>query len=63
MTKIKLGNIEINHMSQSSAVLSGVNIPTKWSHRSQSSEGFGKIHGNQNNVTKNTTIVKNKEDK
>jgi hypothetical protein len=61
MTNIKFGNLEINSIGGSSSVASGVNIPTNWTNFSKSTEGFGKIDGDKNQVKGNVAIVRKPE--
>jgi hypothetical protein len=57
MTYIKFGNLEINSVSSTSAVSSGINIPSNWSNFSKTTEGLGKVDGDKNQVMRNITIV------
>jgi len=64
MTKIKFKNIDINKITNSSGVHTGVNIPHQWKSRVSSSEGFGNVEGKSNKISNNVSFSdrKNGED-
>ncbi|MBT2640579.1 MULTISPECIES: hypothetical protein [unclassified Bacillus (in: firmicutes)] len=60
MTKIKFKNIDINKITNSSGVHSGVNIQHQWKSRVNSSDGFGNVDGKSNNISNNVSFSKRK---
>jgi hypothetical protein len=56
MTKIKFKNIDINKITNSSGVHTGVNIPRQWKSRVSSSEGFGNVDGKSNKISNNVNF-------
>lgn len=58
MAKIKIENLDINEIQNSSGVLSGKNTPVNWKNINKSTDGFGKIEGNKNKIFKNLSVIK-----
>ncbi len=58
MSNIHYHSIKVNKIQNSSGLFYGVNIQYKWSHKSQISDGFGKIVGHSNKILNNTTVAK-----
>lgn len=64
MAKIKLDQLKIDSVLETSGVFSGVNIPVKWNHFSKKTEGFGVISGEHNHFKDSSiTIQGSKETK
>lgn len=57
MVKILFNDLQIQSISQSSAVFSGNSAVTGWKHYSKSNEGFGTIQGETNVVEHNRHVV------
>ncbi|AYE51632.1 hypothetical protein ABEW33_16100 [Priestia megaterium] len=58
MTNIHYQSIKVNKIQNSSGLFYGVNIQYKWNHKSRISDGFGKIIGDSNKISNNTTVAK-----
>lgn len=58
MTNIHYQSIKVNKIQNSSGLFYGVSIQYKWNHKSQISDGFGKIVGDSNKILNNTTVTK-----
>lgn len=58
MTNIHYQSIKVNKIQNSSGLFYGVNIQYKWNHKSRISDGFGKIVGDSNKISNNTTVAK-----
>ncbi len=56
MTKIKFKHIDINKITNSSGVHTGVNITRQWKSRVSSSEGFGNVDGKSNKISNNVSF-------
>lgn len=53
MTKIIFKNIDINKITNSSGIHTGVNIQNKWKSRVSNSDGFGNVDGKSNRISNN----------
>lgn len=58
MPKIKYESLNVNLIQNSSGIFYGVNVQYRWNHKARMSEGFGKVHGNGNQISHNTSVLK-----
>ena len=58
MVNIEYHSIKVNRIQNSSGLFYGVNMQYKWNHKGRISDGFGRVIGDSNKISNNTTIVK-----
>ncbi|MBT2679437.1 hypothetical protein J7E38_10525 [Bacillus sp. ISL-35] len=60
MTKIHFKKIDINNITNSSGLHTGVNIQYNRKKRANIAEGFGNINGKLNKISKNVSVSERK---
>lgn len=61
MVRIKLSDIKIDRISQSSGIFTGRNMPYQWRHQTKVNEGFGHIFKENNNINYSVQIVHDRD--
>lgn len=61
MIRIRFTELKIDHISQSSGVFTGKNMPSGWQHRSKINEGFGHISGESNQTSHSVHVVNDRD--
>lgn len=57
MANIRFKTIKVNQIQNSSGIFYGQNTPVYWQHTGKISEGFGKVAGKGNKISRNYTLV------
>ncbi|GAE37367.1 hypothetical protein [Halalkalibacter akibai] len=57
MARIRFNQIYVDSIENSSALLNGKNTPIKWRAIKKTTEGFGSIVGDGNQITNNQHII------
>ncbi|MDC3417387.1 hypothetical protein [Aquibacillus salsiterrae] len=50
MTKIRFKDLNVKEITNSSGIFSGDNLQVKWTHHKKTSEGFGSVGGEKNEI-------------
>jgi hypothetical protein len=62
LAEIRFKTLNVNQIKNSSGIFYGLNTPVYWQHTGRVSEGFGKVAGKGNMISRNITKVARKED-
>jgi hypothetical protein len=57
MADIQFKTLKVDQIKNSSGIFSGQNAPYNWNHTGKTSEGFGKVAGNGNVISRNFSSV------
>ncbi|EAR68043.1 MULTISPECIES: hypothetical protein [Bacillus] len=62
LANIRFKTIKVNQIQNSSGIFYGQNTPVYWQHTGKISEGFGKVAGKGNKISRNyTRVARSKE--
>ncbi|MGD6857877.1 hypothetical protein [Bacillus infantis] len=57
LTTVQFKTLTVNQIKNSSGIFYGQNTPVYWQHTGKISEGFGKVAGKGNKISRNYTRV------